>query len=107
MICSFHCTQNIALIKKLNITVGAGFTVLTGETGGGKSIIVDSMALLCGARGDKTLIRTGEDQATVEGVFDVSGEHGGDFAEFAGEDGLMSVYRRITADGRSICRIWR
>ncbi|MBO4860752.1 MAG: AAA family ATPase, partial [Clostridia bacterium] len=97
--------ENVALIKKLNITVGAGFTVLTGETGGGKSIIVDSMALLCGARGDKTLIRTGEDQATVEGVFDVSGERAGDFAEFAGEDGLMSVYRRITADGRSICRI--
>ena len=97
--------ENVALIKKLNITVGAGFTVLTGETGGGKSIIVDSMALLCGARGDKTLIRTGEDQATVEGVFDVSGERAGDFAEFAGEDGLMSVYRRITADGRSVCRI--
>lgn len=97
--------ENVALIKKLNIEVGAGFTVLTGETGGGKSIIVDSMALLCGARGDKTLIRTGEDQATVEGVFDVSGERAGDFAEFAGEDGLMSVYRRITADGRSVCRI--
>ncbi len=97
--------ENIALIKELNIDIGRGFTVLTGETGGGKSIIVDSMALLCGARGDKTLIRTGEDQASVEGVFDVSGKDDPDLAEFAGEDGLVSIYRRITSDGRSVCRI--
>ena len=97
--------ENVALIKKLNIDVAPGFTVLTGETGGGKSIIVDSMALLCGARGDKTLIRTGEDQACVEGVFDVSGCDLGEDAEFAGEDNMISVFRRITADGRSVCRI--
>ena len=97
--------ENVALIKKLNIEVAPGFTVLTGETGGGKSIIVDSMALLCGARGDKTLIRTGEDQACVEGVFDVSGCDLGEDAEFAGEDNIVSVFRRITADGRSVCRI--
>ena len=97
--------ENVALIKKLNIEVAPGFTVLTGETGGGKSIIVDSMALLCGARGDKTLIRTGEDQACVEGVFDVSGCDLGEDAEFVGEDNIVSIFRRITADGRSVCRI--
>lgn len=97
--------ENVALIKKLNIDVSGGFTVLTGETGGGKSIIVDSMALLCGARGDKTLIRTGEDFACVEGVFDVSGADLGENAYLAGEDGKVSVYRRITSDGRGVCRI--
>ena len=97
--------ENVALIKKLNIDVSGGFTVLTGETGGGKSIIVDSMALLCGARGDKTLIRTGEDFACVEGVFDISGCDLGENAYLACEDGKVSVYRRITADGRGVCRI--
>ena len=97
--------ENVALIKQLNIEVGTGFTVLTGETGGGKSIIVDSMALLCGARGDRSLIRTGEDQACVEGVFDISGCDIGEFAEYAGEDKRVSVFRRVTADGKGVCRI--
>jgi DNA repair protein RecN (Recombination protein N) len=95
--------ENIALIKKLNIDINKGFTVLTGETGGGKSIIIDSLALLCGARGDKSLIRTGEDYAFVEGVFDVSDSTLGEDAEFA-EGGTLAVSRRITSDGRSVCK---
>lgn len=96
--------ENIALIKKLNIDIAEGFTVLTGETGGGKSIIIDSLSLLCGGRGDKSLIRTGEDSATVEGVFTCDETKLGDDAEYA-EDGSVTVYRRITADGRSVCRL--
>ena len=97
--------ENIALIKKLNIDISEGFTVLTGETGGGKSIIIDSLSLLCGARGDKSLIRTGEDSATVEGLFSADVSKLGDDAEYADNDGNVTVYRRITADGRSVCRL--
>ncbi len=97
--------ENIALIKKLNIDISEGFTVLTGETGGGKSIIIDSLSLLCGGRGDKSLIRTGEDSATVEGVFSADVSALGDDAEYADEDGNVTVYRRISTDGRSVCRL--
>ncbi|MDD4125522.1 MAG: DNA repair protein RecN [Eubacteriales bacterium] len=96
--------ENVALIKKLNIDINAGFTVLTGETGGGKSIIIDSLALLCGSRGDRSLIRTGEDFACVEGIFDLRGVSLGEDAELADNDQTVTVYRRITADGRSVCK---
>lgn len=96
--------ENVALIKKLNIDINRGFTVLTGETGGGKSIIIDSLALLCGARGDKSLIRTGEDYAFVEGVFDTKDILLGEDSEFAESDGTLTLSRKITSDGRSVCK---
>ena len=64
--------ENIALIKKLSLEPDNGFCAFTGETGAGKSIIIDSLGLLCGARSDKDIIRTGEDEATVEGIFSVN-----------------------------------
>ena len=57
--------QNIALIKKLELDLSSGFTVLTGETGAGKSIIIDSISLLLGNRSNRELIRTGEEKAVV------------------------------------------
>ncbi len=96
--------ENIALIKKLNMEINGGFTVLTGETGGGKSIIIDSLSLLCGSRADRSLIRTGEDFALVEGIFDARGSSLGEDAEFADTDGIIAVSRRITADGMSVCK---
>lgn len=63
--------ENIAVIKRLDLSLGNGFNVFTGQTGAGKSIILDSLLLLCGARSDRDLIRTGEQRALVEGVFDV------------------------------------
>ena len=68
MLFSLHI-RSVALIKELDIDLSEGLTVFTGETGAGKSIIIDSIALLCGARSDKSIIRTGEDSAEVEGVF--------------------------------------
>ena len=61
--------ENIAVVKKIDIEFSAGMTVLTGETGAGKSIIVDSLNLISGARADKELIRNGETRAEVSALF--------------------------------------
>ena len=66
--------NNVALIDRLNIELEPKMTVLTGETGAGKSIIIDSVNLILGARANKGLIRYGEDKARVQAVFTVSGQ---------------------------------
>ncbi len=66
--------SNVVLIDRLDIDFNAGFGVLTGETGAGKSIIIDAVNLLLGARGGKSLVRHGEDKASVQGLFSASGE---------------------------------
>jgi len=63
--------KNFAIIENLHVTFGAGFNVLTGETGAGKSIIIDAVNLLLGGRARGEIIRTGEDQAAVEAIFDL------------------------------------
>lgn len=63
--------KNIAIIDKLSIELGHGLNVLTGETGAGKSIIIDSINAITGQRLSKDLIRTGEDKALVEAIFEV------------------------------------
>jgi len=64
--------RNFAIIESLSLPLAPGFNVLSGETGAGKSIIVGALGLLLGERASADLIRTGQDRATVEGVFDVS-----------------------------------
>ena len=64
--------NNIALIEKLNIDFHSELNIFSGETGAGKSIIIDSLNFMLGAKTDKTLIRNGENQAVVQGVFDIS-----------------------------------
>jgi len=64
--------RNFAIIDRLQVSFGPGFNVLTGETGAGKSIIIDAVGLLLGDRARPDVIRTGEEEATVEGLFDVS-----------------------------------
>ena len=68
MIVSLHI-ENIAVIKQLDVDFRGGFTVLSGETGAGKSIIIDSLGLLKGDRADRELIRTGESTAEVSALF--------------------------------------
>ncbi len=107
MLCSLFI-ENIALIRKLSLEPSEGFCAFTGETGAGKSIIIDAMSLLCGARSDRSIIRTGESHATVEGVF-----FGGDAADKIlesfeidpEEDGAVTITRRITSDGKSVSKI--
>ncbi len=98
---------NIALIERLNLELDGGMTVLTGETGAGKSIIIDAVNLLLGARTNKTLVRYGTEKARVQGLFDVSDEIL-KLLENLGidaEDSSLLLCREITADGKSTCRI--
>ncbi len=101
--------ENIALIKRLSLEPSVGFCAFTGETGAGKSIIIDSLGLLCGARSDKEIIRTGEDEATVEGIFTVEDQKNltalKELDIIPEEDGTITVLRKISRDGRSGAKI--
>jgi len=66
--------KNVAIIDTLQITFKSGLTVLTGETGAGKSIIIDAVGLIMGSRASSDLIRSGEEEATVEALFDISAQ---------------------------------
>ena len=68
MLQSLHI-ENIAVIKQVDLEFSNGFMVLSGETGAGKSIIIDSLNLILGAKADKELIRHGESNATVSALF--------------------------------------
>ena len=101
--------RNIALIEELDVTFFGGLHVLTGETGAGKSIVVDSINLVLGERADRGLIRTGCDKATIEAIFDVSGNQAIlDLLQkeaLEADGGQMSVYREISENGRNVCRV--
>lgn len=93
--------KNIALIPQLELEFGPGLTLLTGETGAGKSILVDSLSLLLGARASSDLIRTGEVAAVVEGVFEHAGAR--DVLEPHGlpvEGDEVFVRREVHASGK-------
>ena len=107
MLTSLHI-ENIALIRRLDLEPAAGFCAFTGETGAGKSILIDAIGLLCGARGERELIRSGEESALVEGVFDCPVRMEKALEELdvtPEEDGLLFLSRRLTADGRSTAKI--
>ncbi len=101
--------KNIALIDSLRIEFGRGLNVLTGETGAGKSIVVDCVNLALGGRADRDLIRTGEEKASVRALFDIAGnENAIRYLEELGvdtQDGLAEVSREITRSGRNVCRV--
>ena len=101
--------RQIALIDDVTIRFHEGMHVLTGETGAGKSIVVDSVNLILGGRADRDMIRTGCDKASVEAVFDT--RNNSKAAEFLAQEGIeydgrtLSVYREISTGGRNICRV--
>ncbi|MCZ3392921.1 AAA family ATPase, partial [Enterococcus faecium] len=64
--------KDFAIIEKLDVSFNQGMTVLTGETGAGKSIIIDAVGLLAGGRGSADFVRTGADKAVLQGVFDIA-----------------------------------
>ncbi len=101
--------ENIAVVREANIDLAPGFTVLTGETGAGKSIIIDAINLLLGARPQRDLIRAGETTAVAAAVFsDLPAALSDDMTE-AGvrldEDGGMFLQRTVTVDGKASTRI--
>ena len=101
--------ENIALIESLRIEFGQGLNVLTGETGSGKSIVVDCVNLVLGGRAERDLVRTGAEKGRVQALFDVSGcASARALAEELGadcEDGLLAVSRELSRGGRNVCRV--
>lgn len=101
--------RNVALIESLTLEFQRGLHVMTGETGAGKSIVVDAVNLVLGGRADRELIRTGTEKAWVEAAFDIS-----DCAKaqellasqsLEAEGGTVTLYREITRSGRNLCRV--
>src|SRR5688572_33242287 len=80
--------RRLAVIDAVEVEFEPGFNVLTGETGAGKSILVEAVGLLLGGRASGDLVRTGEETATVEAIFETAGAE-------------LLVRREITAQGRS------
>lgn len=99
--------KNIALIEQLNISLSEGLNVLTGETGAGKSIIIDSVNLVLGERADRDLIRTGTQFASVEAWFCGAGEYVGDIlAEQQIEEwDELVLSRELSVSGKNVCRV--
>ncbi|MBL8061060.1 MAG: DNA repair protein RecN [Chthonomonas sp.] len=101
--------ENIAVIERAQIELGRGFTVLTGETGAGKSLLVDAIGLALGDRADQDLLRAGAQKGPVQLVADVRGNAEAlAYCEEAGiplEDGQVYIQREITAEGKNVSRI--
>lgn len=100
--------ENIALIDKLELTLSNGLNVLSGETGAGKSIIIDSLNFVLGERADKSLIRYGTDQAVVQAVFeDYLTQSVKEYLDDLGIDAedVLILRRKMTVDGKNECRI--
>ena len=97
--------ENIAVIECADISFDAGFNVLTGETGAGKSIVIDAISAILGERAYRDMIRTGADKASVRGVFtDVPNLPW--FAENdVPYDEEVVVHREIFLDGKNVCRV--
>lgn len=103
------CIENIAVIEKADIEFSKGFNVLTGETGAGKSIVVDSINAILGERTSKELVRAGSENAFVTAYFeDINSEVKQKLSEFdlpCEDDGTLMLSRKISAQGKSTCRI--
>jgi DNA repair protein RecN (Recombination protein N) len=103
--------RNFAIIDELTVSFTAGLVVLTGETGAGKSILVDAIELLLGGRSDATYLRAGTEAASVEGVFELSPEARECVREPLEREGLIEderhlvLAREIRREGRNIARV--
>ncbi len=101
--------ENVAIIERSTLSLGSGLTVLTGETGAGKSLLVDAIELALGERADSDLVRTGASRAVVSVVFDLS--RSPDLVRFCAdlglelENGQLFIQREVLAEGRSQCRV--
>jgi DNA repair protein RecN (Recombination protein N) len=104
--------QDFAIIDQIHLRFEPGFNVLTGETGAGKSIIIDAVDLLLGGRGGTDFVRSGADRATIEGVFLLDQEIQQAVNPLLVQDGLegddprvLVLAREIRSSGRSVCRV--
>ena len=97
--------ENIAVIEKADISFAPGLNVLTGETGAGKSIIIDSIGAVLGERVSRDLVRRGAEKGIVTAVFDADCAAAWLEENEIDSDGELIIQRRITLDGKSSCRI--
>ncbi|HEX2950157.1 MAG TPA: AAA family ATPase, partial [Armatimonadota bacterium] len=101
--------ENFALIDKLTVTFSSGLNILSGETGAGKSIIIDAINVLLGERAGTDLVRTGASRAILQATFDLSmSPHLLPALESIGiepEDGLVILSREVAREGRNAARI--
>jgi len=104
--------QDFAIIDHLHLRFDAGFCVLTGETGAGKSIIIDAVSLLLGGRGETEFIRTGAEQSVIEGVFRLDEETQALVNPLLEQDALegddpaiLVLARELRREGRNVCRV--
>lgn len=107
MLANLHI-ENIAVIKDLDIDFNGGFTVFTGETGAGKSIIINSISLLCGEKIQKDMIRTGESDASVSALFQNISEDAKKTCSDYGiplNDDEIYILRTLNTDGKSTVKI--
>ncbi len=103
--------QNIALIERLELEIRPGFTALTGETGAGKSILLDAVGLLLGSRASSELVRSGADKAIVQGVFDIDPQHSDAISHLCVSEGIdfeeeqLVVSREVFSSGKTTARV--
>lgn len=100
--------ENVAIIESAAIEFGCGLNVLTGETGAGKSIVIDSINAILGERTSREIIRTGAQSAKVYAVFEDVNEKVKAFLDENGidcEDGVLIINRTLNRDGKNICRL--
>lgn len=108
MLLSLHI-ENMAVIRRMDADFDRGFTAITGETGAGKSVMMESLYLLAGAKADRELIRHGEDRATVSALFselsDATLSSLELFGVFPDDEGCLELSRTVSTDGKNVCRI--
>lgn len=107
MLAELH-VENFGLMETVRLKFGRGLTVFTGETGAGKSMLIDALGVLLGGRASADLIRHGEAQARVEGVFEDLAPESLMRLELAGypvEEGQLFLYREMNVSGKNICHL--
>ncbi len=102
--------RHIALIDTIKIDFSDGFSVLTGETGAGKSIIIEALNFVLGERASREMIQTGADRASVEAEFEISPDEPvrevlREQALMEPEDSFLTLFRELTDSGRNTCRV--
>lgn len=100
--------ENVAIIESAAIEFGCGLNVLTGETGAGKSIVIDSINAILGERTSRDIIRTGAQSAKVYAIFEDVNERVRNFLDENGidcEDGVLIINRTLSREGKNVCRI--
>jgi DNA repair protein RecN len=107
MLAELH-VENFGLMETVRLSFSLGLSVFTGETGAGKSMLIDALGVLLGGRANADLIRHGEAQSRIEGVFeDLTPEQSLRLEEagYPAEDGQLFLYREINTSGKNICRV--